>query len=117
MTDSIKVYSSELGRICPKCQKPLDHCICTMISRQKITGSGNVRVHRENKGRGGKTVTVVSDLPLDAEGLKTLATELKRALGVGGTIKNGQLEIQGDYVDKIIKLLINKGFKTKQGGG
>jgi len=87
------------------------------LSKKKIIGGGNVRVSRENKGRGGKTVTVVSDLPLDAEGIKALGTELKRALGVGGTIKNGQLEIQGDYQDKVIKLLINKGFKTKQGGG
>lgn len=117
MSESNKVYSSEKGRLCPKCEKPINSCICLALSQKKIIGSGNVRVRRENKGRGGKTVTVITDVPLDAEGLKALATELKRLLGVGGTIKNGQIEIQGDYLDKVIKLLINKGFKTKQGGG
>lgn len=115
--ENSKVYSSELGRLCPHCQQPIHSCCCASLRKKEISGSGNVRVKRESKGRGGKTVTVITDLPLDAEGLKALCAEFKRTFGVGGAIKNGQLEIQGDHLEKILQLLANKGFKAKQGGG
>ena len=61
-----------------------------------------VRVGRETKGRGGKGVTIISDLPLDENGLAELATKLKTRLGTGGTVKDGRIEIQGDQRDRIV---------------
>ena len=71
----------------------------------------------EKKGRGGKTVTVVYGLPQNAEFLKELAQELKRACGTGGTAKDGRIEIQGDQRDRIATELEQLGYKVKRAGG
>lgn len=74
-------------------------------------------LHRESKGRGGKTVTLVKNLTLSADDLKALATQLKQACGTGGTIKDGIIEIQGDHREKIAGVLIKLGYKAKVAGG
>ncbi|GAC1366728.1 MAG: hypothetical protein PVS3B1_10330 [Ktedonobacteraceae bacterium] len=74
-----------------------------------------VRVMRDRKQRGGKTVTVVTGLP-DAE-LAPLAQQLKKLCGSGGTIKDGTIEIQGDHCDKIQARLTAEGYKVKRAGG
>jgi translation initiation factor 1 len=56
-----------------------------------------VKGGRETKGRGGKGVTIISDLPMDEKSLAELATNLKIWLGTGGTVKNGRIEIQSDH--------------------
>jgi translation initiation factor 1 len=76
-----------------------------------------VRVRRESKGRGGKTVTVVSGILLDDAALKALAGELKRRCGCGGTVKEGEVEIQGDHRDLLVAELIRRGFRVKLAGG
>jgi translation initiation factor 1 len=76
-----------------------------------------VRVSRESKGRGGKTVTVVRGLPLDDAALTVLAKELKTACGSGGTAKEGVLEIQGDHVDLLMTRLAGRGWTLKRSGG
>ena len=76
-----------------------------------------VRVGRETKGRGGKGVTIISDLPLDETGLTELATKLKTRLGTGGTVKEGRIEIQGDHRDRIIQELEGLGYRAKRAGG
>ena len=76
-----------------------------------------VRVGRETKGRGGKGVTIISDLPLDENGLTELATKLKTRLGTGGTVKDGRIEIQGDHRDRIIAELEGMGYRAKRAGG
>jgi translation initiation factor 1 len=91
-------------------------CVCTKgIARP--AGDGIVRIRRESKGRGGKTVTVIDGLPLAAEALKELAGELKKKCGSGGTIKDWQLEIQGDHADFLVHELTRRGFKAKRSGG
>ena len=65
-------------------------------------GDGVVRVRAEKKGRRGKVVTTVSGVPLKKSALKTLAKELRKDCGTGGTVKNGVIEIQGDFVDVLI---------------
>lgn len=110
------VYSSEQGRICPECGKAVSGCTC----RKKTpgaSGDGIVRVQRESKGRGGKTVTVITGLPGDDAALKALAGELKRRCGTGGTVKDGIVEIQGDHRDLLVAELEKKGFKVKRAGG
>jgi predicted translation initiation factor SUI1 len=74
-------------------------------------------VGRETKGRGGKGVTIISDLPLDEKNLTELATKLKTRLGTGGTVKDGKIEIQGDHRDRIVQELENMGYRAKKAGG
>ena len=67
--------------------------------------------------RKGKPTTIISGYEGEEEDFKILAKELKNKLAVGGTFKDGEIIIQGDYRDKIMKLLQDKGFKTKRVGG
>ena len=67
----------------------------------------------EKKGRGGKTVTVVYDLPRNTEFLKQLGQELKRACGTGGAVGDDTIELQGDLRDRIREFLLKKGFVVK----
>jgi len=77
-----------------------------------------VRVSRESKGRGGKTVTVITGLQsLHPNALQELATKLKQACGTGGTVKDGNIEIQGDQRTKIMQELQKKGYQPKLSGG
>ena len=76
-----------------------------------------LEAHFSNKGRAGKTVTVIKGFEGDAANLKALAKILKNAVGVGGTIKNGEIIIQGNYRDKIMALLQDMGHKVKRVGG
>jgi len=76
-----------------------------------------VRLGRETKGRRGKGVTTVSDVPLDEAGLLELATKLKDRCGTGGTVKDGVIEIQGDQRDRLAAVLEGMGYKVKRVGG
>lgn len=76
-----------------------------------------VKVSRETAHRRGKGVTVVSDLPLNEQELKELATLLKNKCGTGGTAKDGRIEIQGDHREKLVVELENLGYKVKRAGG
>lgn len=67
--------------------------------------------------RKGKPTTIISGYEGEDEDFKLLAKEIKSKLAVGGTFKDGEIIIQGDYRDKIMKLLQDKGFKTKRVGG
>ncbi|MGK2945117.1 MAG: translation initiation factor Sui1 [Desulfuromonadales bacterium] len=111
------VYSSALGRLCPKCDKPVAGCICKQATMIASKADSIVRVGRESKGRKGKGVTLISGVPLTPEGLKNLASELKQKCGTGGTLKNGVIEIQGDHRDVLIELLKAKGWTVKRSGG
>jgi len=80
-------------------------------------GKQGVRIMRESKGRGGKTVTIITGLPLDDASLKKLLKQLKSQLGTGGAVKQGQLEIQGNHREKIMALLAKAGHPAKIAGG
>ena len=84
---------------------------------REVLGDGQVRVRREKKGRKGKTVSVISGLPLAAEELKDLAGELKRRCGSGGGVKDGNIEIQGDHVEDLLSVLTDRGYSAKRSGG
>ena len=71
------------------------------------------KLRMEKKGRGGKMVTVVDGLPNNADFLKELIQELKRACGTGGAAGDGLVELQGDLRDRVRELLTKKGYVVK----
>ena len=110
------VYSTEHGRMCPACGKPVSECLCRQKSAVRSDG-GIVRVGLETKGRRGKDVTVVTGVPLDEAGLRELGRQLKAKCGSGGTVKDGIIEIQGDHRVKLTEDLKNMGWTVKSAGG
>ena len=110
------VYSTELGRTCPTCRRPLAACACP-AEPEVPRGDGIVRVARETKGRKGAGVTLVRGLPGDEALLKELAKRLKAACGVGGAVKEGVIELQGEQRQKIKPLLEAAGYVVKIAGG
>ena len=74
-------------------------------------------LHRESGGRGGKIVSVVRNLVLSEEDLKSLAKKLKQECGSGGTIKDGTIEIQGEHRQRMAEVLQKLGYKVKIAGG
>lgn len=110
------VFSTDHGRMCPQCRKPVPLCSC---SRQSPAprGDGIVRVSRETKGRKGKGVTLISGIPLSESELKTYAAKLKKQCGSGGAIKHGVVEIQGDHRDRLFTELQSQGWTVKRSGG
>lgn len=76
-----------------------------------------VYLHRDSKGRGGKTVTLVKKLVLSENDMKALAATLKQVCGSGGTVKDGVIEIQGEHREKIAGALQKLGYKVKIAGG
>ena len=120
------VYSTESGgRICPDCGRPVADCRCKKKSGKpapspsagNMPRDGVVRVALEKKGRGGKTVSVITGLTGSEDSLKELAAELKRRCGTGGTLKDTVIEIQGDHRDTLVELLKSKGHTVKRVGG
>ncbi len=111
------VYSTDGGRMCPQCRRPLAQCHCADLAQAAPRGDGTVRVSRETKGRGGKAVTLVRGLPLDDAALAALGKRLRSACGAGGTVKDAVLEVQGDHVDRVLGWLQQEGFAAKRAGG
>lgn len=110
------VYSTDAGRMCPNCRQPKAACTCGK-PLPPAAGDGIVRVSRESKGRGGKTVTLVRGLALDEAGLAALGKRLRSACGAGGAVKEGVLEIQGDHRERVAALLSEAGHRVKLAGG
>ena len=85
--------------------------------RERLRGDGKVRVRREVGGRRGKTVTTIANVPLDDAGLRDLAGRLKKRCGVGGAVKDGVIELQGDHRDTVVDVLRGDGFTVVLAGG
>lgn len=108
------VYSTDKGTLCLKCGQEKHPGKCATPS---IKGSGKVRISRETKGRKGAGVTLISGIPLAEKELKELHRQLKQLCGVGGSIKEGVLELQGDQRDKVFNTLKDKPWDVKKAGG
>ena len=113
--NSRTVYSTASGSICPTCGWPTRDCKCSsQFAREPSVPAKIVaKLRVEKSGRGGKTVTVIDDLPNNQPFLKELAGELKRACGAGGAVVENGVEIQGDLRDRIRAVLERKGWTVK----
>ena len=120
MNESRLVYSTETGRMCPKCGRPQSKCGCKRKSSpsdpEKNT-DGIIRIRRESKGRKGKTVTTISGFQEKDTVLKMIASNLKNRCGTGGSHKDGIIIIQGDHRETIKTELTKQGFTVKMAGG
>lgn len=87
-------------------------------TKRRVT-EGRVKVRREVAGRRGKGVTTISNLPLSDVEIKALAGKLKKRCGVGGSAKDGVIEIQGDHLEKVMAWLQARpeGWTVKRAGG
>jgi translation initiation factor 1 len=108
------VYSTEQGRMCPGCGRAVGECVCG-ADESADAGDGVVRISRQTKGRGGKSVTVITGVPVTKSELKKLARELKARCGCGGTVKDDAIEIQGDKRDDLLEVLQAKGGEVSSG--
>ncbi len=84
---------------------------------QRRSDGDRVRVRREVAGRRGKAVTTISGVPVDDRALKELAGRLKKRCGVGGFVKDGVIEIQGDHRRVVVEILTAEGYSPVLAGG
>jgi translation initiation factor 1 len=110
------IYSTGIGSLCPNCRRAVRECVCPKGAPGAV-GPGAVRVGREIKGRAGKGVTTITGLPMSPADIETLATQLKKRCGSGGTVRNGVIEIQGEHRDVIVAELVKLGWQAKKSGG
>ncbi|MEI2688888.1 MAG: hypothetical protein V9H69_03935 [Anaerolineae bacterium] len=82
-----------------------------------LQGNTPVRVGRERKGRGGKTVSIITGVMSRETGRQALLKLLKNKLGTGGALEEGQIIIQGDHRERIVEILNELGYKAKTAGG
>ncbi|MBT9614405.1 MAG: translation initiation factor Sui1 [Burkholderiales bacterium] len=106
------VYSTEHGKMCSVCAKPLTACVCRQA--KAVVGEGAIRVRLETKGRKGKGVTLITGLPLELAELTQLSKQLKQKCGSGGTVKAGVIEVQGDHCESLAEALNKLGWNVKK---
>jgi translation initiation factor 1 len=116
MSDYELVYSDDpnFKKRCLKCGK--FPCACPKSS-DLVPGSHTLKIRLEKNGRGGKTVTVIFELPPNEAYFKDLEKKLKALCGTGGSYKDHKIDIQGDHREKIKVFLEKIGFKVKLAGG
>jgi translation initiation factor 1 len=108
------VYSTGEGRMCPGCGRPIRECRCGASSdNERVPARVVAKLRVEKAGRGGKTVTVVYDLPDNVTFLKELCQDLKRTCGTGGAVVDGTVQLQGDLRERIRGVLTTKGIAVK----
>jgi translation initiation factor 1 len=108
------VYSTDRGRVCPGCGWPEAECKCSSrAASASVPAKIVAKLRLEKQGRGGKSVTVIYDLPNNAAFLKALSQELKRACGTGGSVAENPVELNGDLRERVRELLEKKGWTVK----
>jgi translation initiation factor 1 len=101
---------------CERCGKPEAECSCPAVVPEPVRlppGSQTARLHVEKRAKG-KVVTVVAGLDPEGNDLASLASTLKSRCGAGGTVKDGQIELQGDRLDAAEAALAGLGYKTRR---
>ena len=118
MKDNVRtVYSTATDGKCPVCGWPQRSCMCSgnqqRSGRDPVPARVVARLRMEKKGRGGKTVTIVYDLPNNDVFLKELAGRLKRECGTGGAVTASGIELQGEMRDRVRTILQGLGYTVK----
>jgi len=108
--ESRTVWSSDQGDV--RKQQSISRTVKSLPPHEQT-----IYLHRDSKGRGGKTVTLVKKLVLSEDDMKELAKKLKQVCGSGGTVKDDMIEIQGEHREKIAEALVKIGYKVKIAGG
>ncbi len=109
-TDGKRIVYSEFGNV--------DNSAAMQRGTPEVApNQQNLKVEASRKGRGGKTVTVISGFQGKPELLADLAKQLKAQCGTGGTVKENEIEIQGEHKQKIAEILKKMGYKAKISGG
>lgn len=117
MTKSVLVYSTDASKSkCPVCGQYDCRCEKTEDKPLALTGQ-SARIRIDRAGRKGKSVTIIEGLRVNPSHLAEIAKTIKQKLGVGGTAKEGRIEIQGEQRDKVAVVLRDMGVKIKFSGG
>ncbi len=109
-TDSRTVWTSDSGNLRKKKQGKSS-------VKSLPPGQQTAYLHRDSKGRGGKSLTLVKNLILSEADMSALAKKIKQACGAGGTVKEDVIEIQGGNRERIAEVLLKLGYKVKMAGG
>ena len=116
-SNSRLVYSTSVGSVCPACSQPIKSCACRQIKKKVVPHTdGKVRVSYEISRRKGKGVTLIIGLPLSEEKLLVLAKQLKSQFGIGGSVKDKIIELQGDQREKVKQDLYKQGYNGVRPG-
>ncbi len=108
------VYSTSLGAICPECARARKDCRCRELRNTAVPATDGVaRLRYELNGRKGKGVTLISGLSLSHNELVELSGKLKRQFATGGAVKEGAIQLQGDFRLQAAEKLRELGFKVK----
>ena len=113
MSNRRLVYSTDGGRVASENASPRS----SQKAGVKLPEDGVVRIFRERAGRGGKVVTVIHGLPGGAAALASMAADLRRLCGAGGTVKDRVIEIQGDHRERVAERLRSLDYTVKLAGG
>ncbi len=105
------------GNIVYSTNKDLDFSLSDKEEATPPTNQQNLKVQLSKKGRGGKVVSLVTGFRGAEDDLKALGKLLKNKCGVGGSVKDGEILLQGDHRDKILEVLHKEGYKAKKAGG
>lgn len=116
MMSSLRDQLSQLG-FESSAQVATDTDSDTQAELTPAAAGQTLRIQRQTKGRKGKGVTVVLDLNLSTSALQQLAKQLKQTCGVGGAVKDGTIELQGDQRAAAKALLEQQGYRVKFAGG
>ena len=109
-TEGKRIFYSEFGNV--DNSAALQRGVAEVPPNQQ-----NLKIEASRKGRGGKTVTVISGFQEKPETLATLAKQLKAQCGTGGTVKENEIEIQGEHKQKLLEIITKLGYKAKISGG
>ena len=109
------VYSTATGGKCGVCGWPQRSCMCSRNQKRQEPVPDRIvaKLRMEKAGRGGKTVTVVYDLPRNDAFLKDLGQRLKRECGTGGSVTENTIELQGEMRDRVRGILQRLGYAVK----
>lgn len=113
--DSQLIYSTDKGKICPDCARPIKECACLRMRRSAVPETGGkVKIRHETAGRKNKGVTIIYGLPLSRDELEKLAGKLKSTFGTGGSVKDHTIELQGDQREKVAVELRRLGYAVNK---